>query len=70
MSSDGVREFLALSCRLKSMQPIELLLWVRSRWGSLTHCLEATLRIQKASFFFLRRLHGWFTLTVYLLNRQ
>lgn len=47
MSSDGVREFLAHACNLHGIKPIELLLWVRSRWGSLCHCLDATLQVQK-----------------------
>jgi len=47
ISSEDVREYLAQSCRLHSIKPIELRLWVRSRWGSLSHCLAATLEVQK-----------------------
>lgn len=47
MSSEGVREYLAHSCRMHNIKSIELRLWVRSRWGSLTHCLSATLEVQK-----------------------
>jgi hypothetical protein len=47
MSSDGVRDYLAHSCVMQKIKPIELLLWVRSRWGSLSHCLESTLQVQK-----------------------
>jgi hypothetical protein len=47
MSSDGVREYLAHACAMCEVKAIELLLWVRSRWGSLSHCLESTLKIQK-----------------------
>ncbi len=47
MSSDGVREFLAHACTMCEVTPIELLLWVRSRWGSLSHCLGSTLKVQK-----------------------
>jgi hypothetical protein len=49
MSSEGVREYLAHSCAIHSIKPIELLLWVHSRWGSLSHCLESTLQVQKVS---------------------
>ena len=47
MSSEGVREYLARACVLQDINPIELRLWVRSRWGSLSHCLESTLEVQK-----------------------
>lgn len=51
VSSEGVREYLAECCRLKGIKPIELLLWVRSRWGSLSHCLETVLVVQKVCRF-------------------
>jgi len=47
VSSEGIREYLAHCCRLQDVKPIELLLWVQSRWGSLSHCLEAVLLVQK-----------------------
>jgi len=47
ISSEGIREYLAHCCRVQDVKPIELLLWVRSRWGSLSHCLEAVLLVQK-----------------------
>ena len=47
ISSEDVREYLAHSCHLHNTKVIQLRLWVRSRWGSLTHCLTATLEIQK-----------------------
>ncbi len=47
MSSDGVHEYLAHACVMCNVKAIELLLWVRSRWGSLSHCLESTLKVQK-----------------------
>jgi hypothetical protein len=53
MSSDGVREYLAHACAICKVQAIELLLWVRSRWGSLSHCLESTLKIQKVGSFYM-----------------
>ena len=60
MSSEDVREYLAHSCRMHNIKAIELRLWVRSRWGSLTHCLSATLDVQKVcryvAFYFLCRL--------------
>ena len=49
MSSEGVREYLARACVLQDIKPLELRLWVRTRWGSLSHCLEATLAVQKVS---------------------
>ena len=52
MSSEDVREYLAHSCRMQNIKPIELCLWVHSRWGSLTHCLSATLEVQKVHCFF------------------
>ena len=51
VSSEGVREYLAHCCRLQNIKPIELLLWVRSRWGSLSHCLGTVLPVQKVSLF-------------------
>ena len=50
MSSEDVREYLAHSCCINNVTSIELHLWVRSRWGSLTHCLSATLEVQKVKF--------------------
>jgi hypothetical protein len=43
MSSEGVREYLARVCAMNSVKPIELRLWVRSCWGSLSDCLEVAL---------------------------
>jgi hypothetical protein len=51
MSSEGVREYLACVCAMNSVKPIELRLWVRSRWGSLSDCLEVALRVQKVLLF-------------------
>lgn len=50
MSSEGVREYLARACVLQNIKPIELRLWVRTRWGSLSHCLDSTLEVQKVRF--------------------
>ena len=52
VSSEDVRNYLAHSCHMHNIKQIELRLWVRSRWGSLTHCLSATLEVQKVCFFF------------------
>ena len=52
MSSEDVREYLAHSCRIHNIKPIELRLWVRSRWGSLSHCLFAVLEVQKVCFYY------------------
>jgi hypothetical protein len=51
MSSEIVRDYLAESCRLRNIKELEIRLWVRSRWGSLTNCLEVTLGVQKVSLF-------------------
>ena len=53
MSSEDAREYLAHSCCMHNIKPIELCLWVRSRWGSLTHCLSATLQVQKVCYLFI-----------------
>jgi hypothetical protein len=47
ISSEGIHEYLAHCCHLQDVQPIELLLWVRSWWGNLSHCLEVVLLVQK-----------------------
>jgi hypothetical protein len=47
MSSEVIREYLFRTCVLQNIKPLELLLWIRTRWGSLTHCLESTLAVQK-----------------------
>jgi hypothetical protein len=54
MSSEGVREYLMQCCAMHKLSPIELLLWIRTRWGSLTHCLEKTISIQKVSSIMIR----------------
>ena len=51
MSSEGVREFLAEMCVMHHIKPIELRLWVRTRWGSLSDCLKSALQIQKVRLF-------------------
>jgi hypothetical protein len=52
MSSELTREYLVRICILQNVKPLELLLWIRTRWGSLTHCLESTLVVQKVCYFF------------------
>jgi hypothetical protein len=47
MSSEGVRDYLEHSCVVHKITPLQLRLWVRVRWGSMSHCLESTLAIQK-----------------------
>lgn len=49
MSSEGIHEYLAECCRLQGIKPIEILLWVRSRWGSLSHCFGTVLAVQKVN---------------------
>lgn len=45
MSSEGVREYLAHACTFQGIKPMELRLWVRTRWGSLSDCLESVLEV-------------------------
>ena len=52
MSSED-REYLVHSCCMHNIKPIELRLWVRSRWGSLAHCLSATLEVQKVCYLYI-----------------
>jgi hypothetical protein len=47
MSSEGVHDYLEHSCVVHKITPLQLRLWVRVRWGSMSHCLESTLAIQK-----------------------
>jgi len=47
MSSEGICEYLAECCHLQGIKPIEILLWVCSQWGSLSHCLGTVLVVQK-----------------------
>jgi len=47
MSSEEVRDYLFHTCTIQNVKPIEILLWIRTRWGSLSHCLESTLSVQK-----------------------
>ena len=49
MSSEGVCAYLDHVCAVNQLKPIKLCLWVRTRWGSMSHCLESTLAIQKVS---------------------
>jgi hypothetical protein len=53
MSSQDARDYLAHACSMHNIKPIELRLWVRSRWGSLTHCLSAALEVQKVCYLFI-----------------
>ena len=51
MSSEGVRAYLDHVCAVNQLKPIKLCLWVRTRWGSMSHCLESALAIQKVSLY-------------------
>jgi hypothetical protein len=53
VSSEDVRDYLAHACCMHNIKPIELRLWVRSRWGSLSHCLSAALEVQKVCYLFI-----------------
>jgi hypothetical protein len=50
MSSEEVRDYLSRTCTVQNITPIQILLWVRTRWGSLSHCLEVTLTVQKVRY--------------------
>ena len=62
MSSEGVHEYLTHACVLQNIKPIELRLWVRTQWGSLSHCLESTLEVQKVNLGLMIFLIDYFTL--------
>ena len=47
MSGVGVHDYLEHSCVVHKITPLQLRLWVRVQWGSMSHCLESTLAIQK-----------------------
>ena len=47
MSSEGVWDYLKHACIVHQLKPMQLRLWVRMRWGSMSNCLESTLAIQK-----------------------
>ena len=49
MSSKGICAYLNHVCALHQLKPIKLHLWVWTQWGSMSHCLESTLAIQKVS---------------------
>jgi hypothetical protein len=51
MSSEGVRAYLDHVCAVHQLKPIKLRLWVRTRWGSMSHCLESALAIQKVRMY-------------------
>ena len=51
MSSEGVRAYLDHVCALNHVKAVALRLWVRSRWGSMSNCLESALCIQKVCLF-------------------
>ena len=52
MSSEGVRVYLDHVCAVNQLNPIKLRLWIRTRWGSMSNCLESTLAIQKVSSYY------------------
>ena len=49
MLSKGVHAYLNHICAVHQLKPIKLHLWVWTRWGSMSHCLESTFAIQKVS---------------------
>ncbi|KAJ6508646.1 hypothetical protein C8R45DRAFT_968129 [Mycena sanguinolenta] len=46
--SPQAREFFKACCVQVGLTPLELLLWVRTRWASLYKCLSRTLELRKA----------------------
>ena len=52
MSSEGVRVYLDHVFAVNQLNPIKLRLWIRTRWGSMSNCLESTLAIQKVSSYY------------------
>ena len=53
MSSEGTRDYLKELCVSNSLPPLELKLWCRTRWGSLSDCLRVVLEVRDAGFIFL-----------------
>ncbi len=53
MSSEEVQDYLFCTCTIQNVKPIEILLWIRTRWGSLSHCLESTISVQKVCYKFV-----------------
>jgi hypothetical protein len=53
MSSEVTREYLKELCVSNSLPPLELKLWCRTRWGSLSDCLRVVLEVRDVSFIFL-----------------
>jgi hypothetical protein len=51
LSCEGTRDYLDEILAAKNLSPLELRLWVRTRWGSMSNFLEVLLRIQKVSHF-------------------
>ena len=47
MSSEGIQDYLKHAHVVHQLKPMQLCLWVRMRWGSMSNCLESTLAIQK-----------------------
>jgi hypothetical protein len=53
MSSEGTRDYLKELCVSNSLPPLELKLWCRTHWGSLSDCLRVVLEVRDAGFIFL-----------------
>ncbi|KAF9455546.1 hypothetical protein BDZ94DRAFT_662561 [Collybia nuda] len=47
-SSEGTRDFLKTCCIRNGSKPLELKLWVRTRWGSLSDCFQVAIAQQDA----------------------
>jgi hypothetical protein len=54
LSSEGVCDYLDHACAVHQIKAIKLRLWVWTRWGSMSNCLEATLAVQKVCLHYLR----------------
>ena len=52
-SSEVTREYLSQICTSLGYSPLEIKLWVRTRWGSLSDCFETVLTLQKVYDYFL-----------------
>lgn len=70
MSSEGVRAYLDHVCAVHQLKAIKLQLWVRTRWGSMSHCLETTLAIQKVSYYLTLSTMRSLTLHTMIILRQ
>lgn len=52
-SNEGTRDYLAQICASLGCASLEIKLWVKTRWGSLSNCFETVLVLQKVNITYL-----------------